>query len=300
MDVDIIITVLNEEKEIKYTIDSLLKQTILPKNIIVIDGGSTDKTINILKSYNNKKIKILKIIGNRSKARNIGIKYSKAKFIAITDAGCILDKYWLESFIKCYKNKKIPIIYGFYEGLSHNNLEQAFIAYLIPKKNKIFKFLPTTRSVFIDKSIFKKFSFNENLSLNEDFEFFYKLKNSNIKFFYCKNAKLKWIPPKNLKQFIKKIYNFAKGDAQARIIRPKIYLLFIRYILFFLFSVIYIFKNPILWAKYTFLILIIYALFSILKNFSYAKKSWFYLPIIQIITDFSIMIGTINGLLFTK
>ena len=53
-----VIPVLNEEKFISRCIDSLLKQT-MPVDILVMEGGSTDSTLDILKSYGDS-IKVVK------------------------------------------------------------------------------------------------------------------------------------------------------------------------------------------------------------------------------------------------
>lgn len=51
MRVSLIFTVLNEEKSVKNLLDSLLKQTRKPDEIVVVDGGSKDRTVEILKQY---------------------------------------------------------------------------------------------------------------------------------------------------------------------------------------------------------------------------------------------------------
>ena len=52
--ISIIVPTLNEEKNIKDFLDSLEKQTWTNFEIIVVDGGSTDKTINIAESHQTK------------------------------------------------------------------------------------------------------------------------------------------------------------------------------------------------------------------------------------------------------
>ena len=49
-----ICTVLNEEETIRDYLDSILNQTLLPDEIVIVDGGSKDKTFRILKEYENK------------------------------------------------------------------------------------------------------------------------------------------------------------------------------------------------------------------------------------------------------
>ena len=77
--ISVIIPILNEEKSLKQLLDSLLKQTLKPDEIIICDGGSSDKSIFIIDSY-NKKNKTIKLVNKestcRGSGRNLSIKDS--------------------------------------------------------------------------------------------------------------------------------------------------------------------------------------------------------------------------------
>ena len=93
-----IATVFNEEKNIESFLDSLLNQTEKPNEIVIVDGGSKDKTYEILKEY-SKKNKLIKVYqekgSNIARGRNIAISKAKEDIILVSDAGCILDKDWI-------------------------------------------------------------------------------------------------------------------------------------------------------------------------------------------------------------
>jgi len=104
--VSVIIVTKNEEKYISECIESILSQDY-PKGkyeIIVVDGGSTDKTQQIVKSYDVKMI--IDKDGSISHGRNIGIKNSKGLYIAFTDGDCAVEKSWLSKLV--YEIKKTP------------------------------------------------------------------------------------------------------------------------------------------------------------------------------------------------
>lgn len=83
----IIVPVYNVENFIKECIDSLIAQTIKSVEIIVVNDGSKDSSMDIVKEYNNEKIKIVnKENGGLSSARNAGIKVAQGKYMAFVDS----------------------------------------------------------------------------------------------------------------------------------------------------------------------------------------------------------------------
>ncbi|MDD8048052.1 MAG: glycosyltransferase family 2 protein [Thomasclavelia sp.] len=93
--ISIIIPVYNDEKYLKNTIVSITNQTYANIEIIVIDDGSIDNSLQLLRELANKDQRI-KIIHQENKgvsaARNIGIKESQGKYIMFVDGDDILDK----------------------------------------------------------------------------------------------------------------------------------------------------------------------------------------------------------------
>ena len=56
--VSLIITVLNEEKTVVSLLESIAKQSLLPNEIIIVDGGSSDKTVGLIKNFSSSKLSI--------------------------------------------------------------------------------------------------------------------------------------------------------------------------------------------------------------------------------------------------
>src|SRR3989344_9652387 len=110
----LVCTVLNEEEYIEKLINSVISQTVLPDEFIIVDGGSSDKTTEKIKNQISKSkykgnFKLIIKKGNRSVGRNEGIKKASNNIILLTDAGCLLDKNWIKNIIKHFEKKKIDV-----------------------------------------------------------------------------------------------------------------------------------------------------------------------------------------------
>jgi len=87
--VTIIMPVYNGEKYLEEAIDSLLKQTLKDIQIIIVDDGSKDKTIEICKKYQkiDERIEVIEQANSgQAKARNAGLKQARGKYVMFLDA----------------------------------------------------------------------------------------------------------------------------------------------------------------------------------------------------------------------
>src|SRR2546422_11174471 len=91
--VSVVVPVRNEESSIGGVIESMLGQSMPPKEIIFVDGGSSDKTREIIRDCINDEDP-LRLIEHRDaypgRARNLGIQQARTEWIAMTDAGTII------------------------------------------------------------------------------------------------------------------------------------------------------------------------------------------------------------------
>ena len=61
-DIAIVIPILNEAETLPHLFESLGEQTLLPKEIIFVDGGSTDSSTDLINSWSNKSNNCIKIM----------------------------------------------------------------------------------------------------------------------------------------------------------------------------------------------------------------------------------------------
>jgi len=108
----VVIPTYNEEKCIIRALISLEHQTI-PREvyeIVIVDGRSSDRTVELAKKYANK------IIQQKNKgvagARNDGVAIAEAEIIATTDADCVVPRDWLERILKDFESRDFVCLYG--------------------------------------------------------------------------------------------------------------------------------------------------------------------------------------------
>jgi len=154
----LIATVLNEGNTILDLLNSYKRQKLLANEFIIVDAGSNDKTVELIRDFSKKnknlKIKLFQENGNRSHGRNFAVKKAKGNLIAITDAGCVLHQNWLEKLLVTAKKEKAEVVAGFYKGVAKSRLEEAFLPYFLVMSDQVKAgFLPATRSMLISKNL---------------------------------------------------------------------------------------------------------------------------------------------------
>ena len=115
MQVSVICTILNEGDAIRPLLDSLIDQTRPADEIIIVDGGSTDHTLEVLTEYTAwLPIRVETAEGaNISEGRNIAIGLAKGPIVAATDAGVVLSPVWVEELAAPIENgtAKVTVSY---------------------------------------------------------------------------------------------------------------------------------------------------------------------------------------------
>lgn len=309
--ISFIATVLNESKNIDNFLRSIFNQTEPIEDIIIVDGGSIDDTVSKIANFkfpnsaSKAKIKLIFKKGNRSVGRNEAIRKSSNEIIVCSDAGCILDKDWINNIIKSFASSKVDVVAGYYSGIAKTVFQKCLIPYVLvmPDRINVNYFLPASRSMAFRKSIWKKVGgFDEKYSNNEDYVFARKLIKQGAKIVFEKRAIAYWTPRDNLKDAFIMFYRFAKGDAESHIFRPKVIMIFFRYVIGLIFVFFYVITKSYLIFNALYLILFAYILWSIIKNFKYVGNiaALYYLPLIQITSDIAIILGTLAAIIRGK
>jgi glycosyltransferase involved in cell wall biosynthesis len=193
--VDVVIPVYNGEAFIKDAIESIVHQTYLPRQIIVVNDGSTDATEQIIYDYINQINSdvfinyIKKNNGGPNSARNKGVEHCSSEFIAFLDADDIWEKDKLEKQIDVFKYsnfKNLGVVYCDYDIIDVNGkLISNFPCFALNTKVKgnILKYLlngnmvaSSASGVLIKKECFEKVGlFDECLYTSEDWDMWLRI-----------------------------------------------------------------------------------------------------------------------------
>jgi glycosyltransferase involved in cell wall biosynthesis len=314
MKVSLCVTIYNEESSISALIDSLLSQTKKPDEIIIVDGGSLDKTVEIVRHYQkkDKRIKLVIEPGSIAHGRNTSIELAKYPIIASIDAGCIAKNDWLEKITQPFINKEIGLVAGFYHMGAKNSLQQAMVIFhgVPPQRFDPENFLPSARSVAFRKDLWLEVGgYSEKLAkTGEDTLFFYNIVKTKTRIARVEEAVVYWEDPKNytLLTFLKKSFEYAKGDAEVGILwhpsqrftshNIKVVAIFARYIVGLILFAAILFRGltPLLLLVLIFL----YLFWSIWKWRDVIKdmRVRLWLPVVQVTSDLAVMLGFVAGL----
>ncbi|MBP7875838.1 glycosyltransferase [Candidatus Woesebacteria bacterium] len=325
LSVSLCITILNEEQSLSLLLTAISNQTVPPDELLIVDGGSTDLSLAVIESVltNVKKqtavdssshvftgcvsntvksipVRVRLAKGSRSVGRNTAISLAKNDWIAITDAGCIPHEDWLEQLLTQQSKSQADVVAGYYDALPKTPFEEAVVPYVLvmPNKVNVTSFLPATRSMLLHKKVWSAVgNFDETLSDNEDYAFAKKIaKTTSISF--AKAAIVSWLPSKNIRGFYTMIMRFARGDVRAGLIRPKVIILFARYLLAVLVVLGLILNGYISSMIALFIVLgaVMYSSWAIAKNVRYAPRGWSWLPLLQFTADAAVMHGSLLGI----
>jgi glycosyltransferase involved in cell wall biosynthesis len=189
MKISVVIPLYNKELSINRTIQSVLNQNYPPDEIIIVNDGSSDGSIDIVKRFSDSRIMIInqRNLGQNA-ARNRGVYESKNKFIAFLDADDEWDKEYLITIRQLFLN--FPDC-GAYATSSKTVKPGGKINYpkittcppepwigILPNFFKIYQFgmIFNSSSIVIPKKILEEIGgFDENISYSADIDCWVKI-----------------------------------------------------------------------------------------------------------------------------
>jgi glycosyltransferase involved in cell wall biosynthesis len=220
-DIALIVTVLNEEASLSMFLCGLEKQSCLPAEIIITDGGSVDRTVELLECWDipsGVKMSVITVKGaNISRGRNIAIERASHERVAVTDAGTALDPDWLLELQHGFEGGA-DVVSGFFVPTGKTFFERTLARVVTPLLDEINpeEFLPSSRSVGFTKSAWSSAGgYPEWLDYCEDLVFDLALRATGARFTFAPKAIVTWSARSDLRGFGKQYFRYARGDGKA-------------------------------------------------------------------------------------
>ena len=255
--ISVIATVLNEGESMHGLLQSLQRQTRPPDEIVIVDGGSRDDTVAIIRGYEDRlPLRLLIEAGcNISAGRNRAIKAARGDIIAVTDAGVRLSDDWLARLSeRLLLDPALNVVGGFFASDARTPFEIALGATTLPLAREIAaeSFLPSSRSIaFRKETALRVGLYPEWLDFCEDLVFDLRLRRAAGPFAFEPRALAHFRPRATLRQYFRQYYFYARGDGKAdlwfkrHLVRYAAYLLLVP--LIFAAGVLI---HPLLWGLY--------------------------------------------------
>ncbi|MEM5497139.1 glycosyltransferase [Paraglaciecola mesophila] len=187
--VSVVIPVYNSEKYISDCIDSVLAQTYTHFEIIVVNDGSTDSSLEILKSYQkNSKIKLLEIEkSGQSVARNIGIERAKGKYLIFLDSDDCWKNNTLNIAVSLAEKKQLDMVLfdaeSFVDDKVNDKQTREYLAEYLTKGFKPDTYIRNAPEVVFSGGDFLAYQMNNNKFIASPVLYLYKSeKFKNIRF----------------------------------------------------------------------------------------------------------------------
>ena len=192
--VSVIIPSYNRENSIIRSVDSVLKQTYQNIELIVVDDGSTDSTVNLLNEIKDSRLRVLELKSNAgaSAARNAGIKIAKGSYIAFHDSDdvWVLDKLKTQLDLIEGTGPDVGMVYSAYDVIYEDGKKITIpsktseklsgdLSGLLSKYNVV-----GTPTMLVKSEVFKNVGmFDEKLIQLEDWDFALRV-SSKYQFLY--------------------------------------------------------------------------------------------------------------------
>ena len=172
--VTIITPAFNCKQTIEKTFESVLSQTVLDWEWIIVDDCSQDNSFSFLKELvkNDKRIVLLKTPKNSgtAAARNLGLKHATGRYITFLDSDDILDNNYLEKQLAFISNHG-PLISAGYRRKTSKTCTNFFVPDIVDYKTALKGNPLSCLTTMYDKSIVGDNFFPEDIDRPEDYVF---------------------------------------------------------------------------------------------------------------------------------
>jgi glycosyltransferase involved in cell wall biosynthesis len=219
--ISLISTLLNEASGLKEMLAAIDGQTRPPDEVVIVDGGSTDGSLEILQGWadGRPEIRIESRRGaNISAGRNAAIRLATGDVIAVTDFGCTLDPGWLAALAAGFQEAGTDVVMGFYTPDPRSRFERIVACLNLPDASEVDpdKFMPSSRSVAFRKTVWEKAGgYPEWLAIGEDMYFNFRVLDTGARRVFAPDALVRWRLRPDLRSTLRQYFRYGEGDGRA-------------------------------------------------------------------------------------
>jgi glycosyltransferase involved in cell wall biosynthesis len=164
--VDVVLLTKNSEKVLEKCLESVY-QNVPVRQLIVVDGYSTDKTLDILRQFNEKyhNAKVVYDSGTRATARQKGLRQVRTEWFMFVDSDVVLCKNWYQKAIK-HVDKNVGAVWGIEVWSTIQN--QTALKLFLWITRKIFELRGGTHDTLVRTNLVEDIKIPKNLHVFED------------------------------------------------------------------------------------------------------------------------------------
>jgi len=212
-----VITVYNKREIIKRTVESLLKQPVKLEEIYIIDDGSNDGSIDVIKEiaakHDNIKCIFLKRQGITA-ALNAGLTKVLGEFIIVLDGDVVLDEKWIDKLLPYFQDEKVAAVSGLTKLGNNKNIWPALAGYNVEYrqskiKSPFINHLSTCNTIYRKSALEKVGLFSPALFYGQDNDLSYRMIDAGYKLILSKDTYCLHFWPENFGGFFKQRFHGA-------------------------------------------------------------------------------------------
>ncbi len=216
MKVSLISTCKDAAPHLEEFLGSLAVQTRAPDEVVILDGGSLDGTLDLLRGRGG--ITVLQETGaNIARGRNLAVAAATHDVIAVTDADCVLDPGWLAALVAPIE-EGADVSMGFTRPIADGLLEEIFASVNLPDADEVDpgRFMPSSRSVAFRREALELVGgYPEWLPIGEDMWVDHRWRERGLDLRFAPEALVGWRSGGPSRRNWARYFRYARGDARA-------------------------------------------------------------------------------------